>query len=643
MGVFLTLLLACSQDWKLQETYPEPEGVDSDPQTDDTGEVSGDADGDGVPRGEDCDDSDPDVGAPETWYADRDGDGWGDPSTSQVSCDEPDEFVLGEGDCDDEDATIHPDASEVCDAVDNDCDGLSDDDDDSLDASTATYWYPDADVDGYGDYGGWVAACLAPTGYVEDATDCDDALYEVNPGATEVCDDLDNDCDELIDEDDDSWDSSSGSTYYEDADGDGYGDPDVSTLACDKPTGWKSNRKDCDDTDPDISPDADEICDGVDNDCDSGTSEDGVVSVGSTAYSTITLAIAGAAASDTITVCDGTYYENLSTNKQLTLESLNGATSTILDGGNSASVITANAQLTVSGFTLQNGDGAAGGAIDAFTASAGKLVVKDCVITDNSATYGGGISGPVGYDLRVVDTEVKNNDATTTGGGVYFFQGELLRADIHDNEAEYGGGVAVDSGDLTADTATEVYDNDATYGGGVYLADGSVDGLWVHDNDADNAGGVYITGSASDLVSVLVEDNSADYGGGMLSEDQTGHTISSSTFSGNSATYSGGALYVYGGTMSITGTTLDGNVATYGGALFVDWDSVTSLTSSCAVTSNTASDFGGGALIYDGTMTSSGTDWGSGSTDNSPQDIYTLNGNTKTGGTASFSCTETGC
>ena len=646
MGVLLLALLSlttgCSQDWKLHEAAPDP-GQDSDPQLDDTGDVDGDADGDGIPRGEDCDDNDAEVGAAQTWYADRDGDGWGDPETSQQACDPPSDFVLQDGDCQDEDAAIHPDAPEVCDTVDNDCDGLIDDLDEDLDTSTTSYFFPDADNDGYGEYAGWITACAAPSGYVEDSSDCDDTLAEVNPDATEICDELDNDCDTLVDEDDDSLDTSTGSTYYQDADGDGYGDPDTSVMACEKPSGWKSNKKDCDDSDAEISPDADEICDGVDNDCDSSTTEDGVVSIDSTAYASITDAIGAASSGDTITVCDGTYYETFTTQKQVTLQSLNGATSTILDGSGSSSVITTKAQLTVDGFTIQNGSGAAGGAIDAFTHSAGKLVVKNCVITENDATYGGGICGPLGYDLRVVDTEVKNNDATTTGGGVYFFQGELLRADIHDNEAEYGGGVAVDSGDLTADTTTEVYENDATYGGGVYVADGGVDSLWVHDNEADNGGGFYLTAAGCTLSSVIVEDNSADYGGGLLSEDYSGHSISSSSFTSNEAIYSGGAVYTYGGTVGLSGTTLDSNVATYGGGLFVDWDSVTSLTSSSSVINNTASDYGGGALVYDGTMTSNGTDWGTGSSDNSPEDIYTLNGNTKTGGAGSFSCTETGC
>jgi hypothetical protein len=106
---------------------------------------------------------------------DRDGDG----------------FTVADGDCDDADPSIHPGAEERCDGIDNDCDGVLDGD-----ATDAATWYPDADGDGYGDADGGIAACEAPSGYVADNSDCDDADAEVNPGATEVCDDgVDSDCD----------------------------------------------------------------------------------------------------------------------------------------------------------------------------------------------------------------------------------------------------------------------------------------------------------------------------------------------------------------------------------------------------------------------------------------------------------------
>ena len=90
-----------------------------------------------------------DVGAIDatTWYEDGDGDGYGDPSSTTEACDQPDGYVANDDDCDDDDGAINPDADEVCDNEDNDCDGTVDEDD----AVDATTWYEDGDGDGYGD------------------------------------------------------------------------------------------------------------------------------------------------------------------------------------------------------------------------------------------------------------------------------------------------------------------------------------------------------------------------------------------------------------------------------------------------------------------------------------------------------------
>ena len=71
------------------------------------------------------------------------------------------------------------------------CDGDIDDADTDLDTATADTWYADTDADAFGDAGTTDLACAAPTGFVADATDCDDADATVNPAASEVCDDTD--------------------------------------------------------------------------------------------------------------------------------------------------------------------------------------------------------------------------------------------------------------------------------------------------------------------------------------------------------------------------------------------------------------------------------------------------------------------
>ena len=101
-------------------------------------------------------------------------------------------------------------------------------------------------------------------GYTVDDGDCDDSDAAVNPGATEVCNDLDDDCDDEVDEDQ-TW-----TEYWPDDDGDGYGDGSVdSQESCEELSGYAENGDDCDDTDPDVSPEGEETWyDGVDQDCD---------------------------------------------------------------------------------------------------------------------------------------------------------------------------------------------------------------------------------------------------------------------------------------------------------------------------------------------------------------------------------------
>ena len=107
-----------------------------------------------------------------------------------------DGFTAAE-DCDDSNSAVHPEADEICDGLDNNCDAIIDED-----AIDRTDWYVDADGDGFGDPQlDATAACEAPTGSVEDSSDCDDEQATVYPGAAEVCDGLDNDCNEQTDED----------------------------------------------------------------------------------------------------------------------------------------------------------------------------------------------------------------------------------------------------------------------------------------------------------------------------------------------------------------------------------------------------------------------------------------------------------
>ena len=201
--------------------------------------------------------------APTRWFADSDGDGHGDPSRALEACGQPSGFVDGDEDCDDSDADISPDADEVCDSVDNDCDG----DTDESSATDALTWFLDVDGDGFGDTDRARLACTEPFGHTLDDTDCNDLDSRVNPGAAEVCDKVDNDCDGDTDEPD----AADARTWFLDADTDGFGDGAVSEIACSQPSGFTSDGSDCDDGDATISPGAEDTpYDGIDQDCDGG-------------------------------------------------------------------------------------------------------------------------------------------------------------------------------------------------------------------------------------------------------------------------------------------------------------------------------------------------------------------------------------
>ena len=213
----------------------------------------------------DCDgetDEDDATDAP-TWYADSDGDSFGDDDDVVLTCDRPSGYVADGGDCDEGDAAINPGATELCDEVDNDCDG----DIDEGDAADALTWYADSDEDSYGDPEVSTTACSQPSGFLADASDCDDGAVSVNPAATEICDEIDNDCDGSVDE----TDADDAATWYADSDSDGFGDLASTTPACTQPSGYVADATDCDDGDSAINPGAAEICDEIDNDCDGTT------------------------------------------------------------------------------------------------------------------------------------------------------------------------------------------------------------------------------------------------------------------------------------------------------------------------------------------------------------------------------------
>lgn len=175
---------------------------------------------------------------------------------------------------------------------------------------TQSTYYLDSDNDGYGDSNETIEDCAAPQGYVDNSLDCDDTNSLIHPGAEEVCDDTDHNCNGTSHEGFFGWDenctigqgacesqgknicTTDGSgiecnapelpkyPYYPDSDGDGFGDINANaTMDCAQPDGHVEDNTDCDDSRTAINPNAEEVCDNIDNNCVDGI-DDNIATVG---------------------------------------------------------------------------------------------------------------------------------------------------------------------------------------------------------------------------------------------------------------------------------------------------------------------------------------------------------------------------
>lgn len=134
-----------------------------------------------------------DEGVKLTFFRDADGDGYGNPAITKDTCTAPAGFASDNTDCDDGHASAHPGAIELCNGIDDNCNG-------TIDEGAKTFFYRDADNDGFGNVNATFLACTAPAGYISDSTDCNDNNAAVHPGVIEISNGIDDNCNGITDE-----------------------------------------------------------------------------------------------------------------------------------------------------------------------------------------------------------------------------------------------------------------------------------------------------------------------------------------------------------------------------------------------------------------------------------------------------------
>lgn len=333
-------------------------------------------------------------------------------------------------------------------------------------------------------------------------------------------------------------------------------------------------------------------------------------------YNTIQAALNAASTGNTIEVSDGIYEESITfpSGKLIILQSVNGASSTIIQGANSTNTVTSSNSLdgtTLEGFTITHESPNTGKGID----NGGILIINDCMIIGNKnpgTDYGGGIYNH--GTLTINGSMISDNSIHWCGGGIYNSSDcNLIISDstISANSGPHGGGIH-NVGILTINTDSVISDNDSTgyNGGGIYNQGVlTIDtGSEVSGNTSDLGGGIYNYGTLTIQGGSYISGNTVtSYGGGIYNE--TGYTATitgASTVSGNSTPGPGGGI-CNKGTLDVNGASIvSTNSASTGGGIYNDNGALT-ITSS-TISGNTASFVGnsGGIHLVSGAVTIGG-------------------------------------
>lgn len=280
-------------------------------------------------------------------------------------------------------------------------------------------WFVDADGDGFGDPDQPREGAAVPADGSRLGTDCDDSDAAVHPGADEVCDGVDQDCNGVVDDE-----ATDARPLYRDADGDGFGSERMGE-GCAPPAEGSLVGGDCDDTSADVHPGADEdVCAAIDRDCDGEIGR--VAGVGSRRFDGIQQAIDAAEPGATVRVCPGRWTEPLDIDKDLTLlGDARAPDAVVLEQVGDARPITAEAtSVTLVGLSVSGPSEMRryeGGLVHAVSET---LSIRDCVLEGGWSTESGGAvwwSAPEGEvgTFELVDSRLRDNIAAETGGAAW--------------------------------------------------------------------------------------------------------------------------------------------------------------------------------------------------------------------------------
>lgn len=536
------------------ETYTgateiEYDGIDQDCDGADLADVDEDGyEADLVNGGTDCNDDDPDIhpGVLENYTNEID-----DDCDERVDDQDEDGYtIVSGGDCNDTESTIYPGASEnYTNEVDDNCDGTIDDQDgdgytitvdgdcddtdntvfpgaseiayDGLDQDCSGADLIDGDGDGY-------------TGIEAGGDDCNDSDSLVHPGASESCNDLDDDCDGDIDE------GLPTSTYYQDADGDGYGASSPTILDCGPSAGYVSDSSDCNDANASVNPGAiDTPEDGLDQNCsgsDAVDLGDYTVNCDGPSYPTIQAAVDAAGDGDMVYVCAGTYNECEIEVGCTDLE-IKGESTTTLSGpcGSDedpfislpASCGATSYWLTVDNIQFAGADHNAG-----IEATGGNLRVKNSQFTRTRRGIGTWSTG----SLYVNDTTFDDNFDGHYGEGSAIFTDDtsvtLSNIQVNDNT----NGLEFFDSDFSISGSTFQANRALAVGGALIavISTGTVTGSTIENNEGENYGGALaLWGSTVTVKNSTIQDNTSEHGGGVFLEPDSTFTSISNTWIGN--------------------------------------------------------------------------------------------------------------